>query len=195
LEEAERHLLKAVDFCERLNLGAMRAYGIFCLAETYFYRREYQESKDYYGKFIRLYEHNKFFRSLRNLTRLCLERAMVMNNEKDIDLESLYGYGAENKLKLIDGRLQRYIGEILLEIDDPSVSNSKNWIEKAIEADKCNGLMFELGMDYALYAELFKRKGNQTKAKENLSKAIDILKECGADGWVKKYDEELASLS
>jgi len=38
--------------------------------------------------------------------------------------------------------------------------------------------------DHALYAELFKRKGDQSKAKENLNKAIEILKECGADGWV-----------
>ena len=45
--------------------------------------------------------------------------------------------------------------------------------------------MFELGQDYALYAELFKRKGDQSKAKENLNKTIEIIKECGADGWVE----------
>lgn len=55
--------------------------------------------------------------------------------------------------------------------------------------------MFELGRDYALYAELLKRKGDQSKAKENLTEAIDILKECGADGWVKKAEKELALLS
>jgi predicted ATPase/class 3 adenylate cyclase len=195
LDEAERYLLKAVDFCERLNLGAMRAYGIFCLAETYFYKREHEKSKDYYDKFIRLYEHLRLFPSLTNLTKLCLERAMVMNNEKDIDLESLYGYGAGDKVKLIDGKMQRHIGEVLLKIDNQTVSNAKNWIKKAIEADKCNGVMFELGMDYALYAELFKRERDQTKARENLGKAIAIFKECGSDGWVKKAEEELAALS
>jgi hypothetical protein len=39
---------------------------------------------------------------------------------------------------------------------------------------------------YALYAELFKRKDDLSKARENLNKAIEILKECGADGWIKK---------
>jgi hypothetical protein len=29
-------------------------------------------------------------------------------------------------------------------------------------------------------------------AKEKLSKAIEIFKECGADGWVKRSEEELA---
>jgi hypothetical protein len=55
-------------------------------------------------------------------------------------------------------------------------------------------MMFLLGMDYALYAEFFKRKGDRLKAQENLGKAIDIFKECGADGWVEKAEKELAAL-
>jgi hypothetical protein len=55
--------------------------------------------------------------------------------------------------------------------------------------------MFNLGKDYALYADLFKRKGDRLKAQENLGKAIEILKECGADGWVEKYEKELVAIS
>jgi hypothetical protein len=55
--------------------------------------------------------------------------------------------------------------------------------------------MFHLGQDYALYAKLFKRKGDRLKARENLAKAIEILKECGADGWVVKAEKELARIS
>jgi len=55
-------------------------------------------------------------------------------------------------------------------------------------------MIFFLTQDYALYAELFKRKGDQSKAKENLNKAIKILTECGADGWIEKYEKELALL-
>lgn len=51
--------------------------------------------------------------------------------------------------------------------------------------------MFHLGRDYALYAEMFNRKDKKTKAKEYLNKAIEIFKECGADGWVDKYEKEL----
>jgi len=51
---------------------------------------------------------------------------------------------------------------------------------------------FVLGKDYALYAEWFKRKGDRLKVQENLGKAIEILLECGADGWVSKYEKELA---
>jgi len=42
---------------------------------------------------------------------------------------------------------------------------------------------------------LFKRKGDLPKAKENLNKAIEIFKKCGADGWVERYEKELDSIS
>jgi hypothetical protein len=55
-------------------------------------------------------------------------------------------------------------------------------------------MMFHLGKDYAVYSDLFKRRDDRSKARENLGKAIEILKECGADGWVEKYEKELARL-
>jgi hypothetical protein len=53
--------------------------------------------------------------------------------------------------------------------------------------------MFYLASDYVLSSELFKRKEDFPKVKENLTKAIEIFSECGADGWVEKYEKELAS--
>jgi len=56
-------------------------------------------------------------------------------------------------------------------------------------------MMWNLAQDYALYAKLYKRKNDPLKATEKLNVAIDIFKECGADGWVERYEKELASLS
>jgi hypothetical protein len=42
---------------------------------------------------------------------------------------------------------------------------------------------------------LFKRKGDRLKARENLGRAIEILKECGAYGWVEKCEKEMALIS
>ena len=55
-------------------------------------------------------------------------------------------------------------------------------------------MMLHLGKNYALYAYLLNRKDDRSKAKENLCKAIEIFKECGADGWVDKYEKELVQL-
>jgi hypothetical protein len=129
-----------------------------------------------------------------DLVKIGGSRSKVMNNEKDVDLESLYAHSRNNKIKVAEGWFQRYIGEILLNIDDQHTSEAEHWIQKAIEAHQMNGMMFYLGNDYALYADLFKRKGDKLKAQENLGKAIEILKECGADGWVEKYEKELSTL-
>ena len=54
--------------------------------------------------------------------------------------------------------------------------------------------MMSLGWDYASYAELLKRKGELTGAREKLNKAIEIYQECGAEGWLKKARQDLAEL-
>ena len=129
-----------------------------------------------------------------NVGKVGLVRSKILNKEKDIDLESLYVHSRNNKVRAFEGWIQRYIGQILLNVDDHHISESEHWIQKAIEADQRNRMMSHLGKDYALYAELFKRKGDGLKARENLGRAIEIFKECGADGWVAKYGKNCLSI-
>jgi class 3 adenylate cyclase/tetratricopeptide (TPR) repeat protein len=195
LIEAEGYLLKGNELCDKINFFIWSAFAHTHLAETYFQIREYEKSKVHYGKAISYLKQIGFGRSRANFARLGIARAKVMSNEKDIDLESLYGYVAQNNLKEFDGQLPRYVAEILLNIDDQHLAEAEDWAEKAIESDKQNDMNFRLGQDYVIYAEVFKRKGDQSKAKENLNQAITTFKECGADGWMEKYSKELASLS
>jgi flagellin-specific chaperone FliS len=118
----------------------------------------------------------------------------VLNNDQDINLDELLEYYENNQFRVFEGSNARSIGEILLNINDQHISQAEEWIKKGIETNKRNGMMWEIGRDYALYAELFIGKGDQSKARENLNRAIKIFKECGADGWVKKYEKELAAL-
>ncbi len=195
LNEAEEHLLEGIAISERINFSIIGSLGSFILGETYFDRREYQKSQDYHGKAISLLEQCGVWPSIMSSNRMALARARVMNDEKDIDLESIYKYEHENTMKLYDGIVARFISEILLHIDDQRMSEAEDWIKKAIEADKRNGTIWNLGRDYTHYAQLHKRKGDQLKAKEDLNKAREIYRECGADGWLKNAEEELASLS
>jgi hypothetical protein len=153
---------------------------------------DFLRSKEQYEKGSRAMEGSRLWPSIVGLEKVGSARSKVMNKEKDVNLESLYAFSRNNKIRVCEGWFQRYIGEILLNIDDQHISEAEHWIQKAIEADQRNGMMFHLGKDYALYAELFKRKGDRLKAQENLGKAIEIFKECGADGWVEKYEKELA---
>ena len=194
LEEAEKYLLKGLEFCERINFAVWDGAAQFHLGDTYYDIGNFQLSKEHYGKGILAFERNQLYPSWVEWGKVALTRSKVMNKEKDMNLESLYVHSKNNKVKAAEGCMSRNIGEILLNIDDQHLSESNHWIQKAIEADQRNRTMFHLGKDYALYADLFRRKGDRLKAQENLGKAIEILKECGADGWVEKYEKEVEKL-
>jgi tetratricopeptide (TPR) repeat protein len=194
LEEAEKYLLKGFEFCKRINFPAWDAIAQYHLGDIYFEIGNFQRSKEHYEEGAWAFERNRLFPSWVGFGKVASTRSKVMNKEKDVNLGSLYAHLRNNKVKAAEGCIQRYIGEILLNIDDQHISEAEHWVQKAIEADQRNRMMFLLGMDYALYAEFFKRKGDRLKAQENLGKAIDIFKECGADGWVEKAEKELAAL-
>jgi tetratricopeptide (TPR) repeat protein len=195
LEDAEKYLVKGLGFCERINYDSWNAVARIGLGKTYFEMGNFPRSKECYEKGSWILENIRIWPSGVGLGKVGLARSKVMNKEKDVDFESLYAYSRNNKMRANEGWIQRCIGEILLNIDDQHMPEAENWIQKAVEADQKNRTMFQLGKDYALYADLFKRKGDKLKAQENLGKAIEILKECGADGWVEKYEKELAKLS
>jgi len=194
LDQGKEYLVKGIAFSEKINYSTMSMLGSFWLGVTYFEQEEYSKSQYYYNKFISACEERKIFPSWINLGKIYLAGVKAMNNDKAINLNVLYEYTKRNKVKHFEGHMKRGIGEILLNINDQHISESEHWIQKAVEADQKNRKFFFLGDDYALYAEFFKRKGDRSKAQENLGKAIEIFKECGADGWVKKYEKEMALL-
>lgn len=50
-------------------------------------------------------------------------------------------------------------------------------------------------MDYACYANWFKKRGDIQGAKEQFTRAIDFFRECGADGWVSRTEKTLAEIA
>ena len=195
LKQAELYLLEGLGYCDQAKQFFWCALTSWCLGNLYFEQAKYRVSQNFHSKAISYLEDGGFLPSFINANRIASVRAKVMDNEKDIDLDQLYDYVKNNKLIYFDGLMSRHVTEILLNIDKQHVDDGKDWINKAIEADRKNGMMFHLARDYGLYAELFKRKGHLSKVKENLGKAISTFRDCGADGWVNKYEKKLAVLS
>jgi class 3 adenylate cyclase/tetratricopeptide (TPR) repeat protein len=195
IEEGIELLLRGNKLCERINYMGGNYMADITLGEAYFQRGEYKKSQWHFEKAKSMAENSKFYNSHINCCKIGITRAKVMNNEKEINVEQLYQYVHENKFILYDGLIRRYLAEILINIDGLHLAEAEDWIGKAIEADNRHGMMFNLGQDHALYAELFQRIGDQSKARENLNKSIEIFKGCGADGWVEKYEKDLAALS
>ena len=193
-EEAKKSLIKGLTICEKTAQLAWWAWTYGLLGDLYSDLGEYERAQGHYKKGINICKTTRFWPSWINMWEISIARAKVLNLSENINLGMVFQQYKNNKLKFCDGRNARHIGEILLNFGGSQISQAEDWINRAIETDKNNGTMFSLGQDYGLYAELFRRKGDRSEAKENLSKAINIFKECSCDGWVEKYEKELAEL-
>jgi len=128
-------------------------------------------------------------------TQSCVMRAKALRHDQDIELSELFACYENYKIKWCEGLTARNIGDVLLNMDNDHLSDAGVWFRKAIEADTKNGFRWQVAMDHACYADWFKKKGDIKGVKEQLTKAIDIFRECGADGWVEKYEKELVLIS
>ncbi|MFC1859733.1 AAA family ATPase, partial [Thermodesulfobacteriota bacterium] len=194
-KEAKEYLTMVKDLDERLNTGVFAGYANRVLGDTCVAMKEHEQSQIHYEK---AFSHFHIFRhgpSWLNNLKILITMAKVMNNEKDINLNEILQWYAESKNKVLEGSMLNCIGSILLNIDDQHIPEAKDWIKRSIETNQKYGMRWNLAQGYALYADFFKRKCEPSKTKENLNKAIEIFEECGADGWAKKYEKELATLS
>ncbi|MGD8762509.1 MAG: adenylate/guanylate cyclase domain-containing protein [Desulfobacteraceae bacterium] len=194
LDEAEDTFLQALSFCEKASQDGWGAAAAGFLGHVYFDLGEFEKAQDYYEKGISTLERIGIYPFMVNNWKVSIARSKVLNNEQDIKLSELFEYYENINVKAFKGWVARNVGEILLNIYDQPISEAEDWVKKAIEADKRYRTMWSLGRDYAIYSELFKRKGDLPKARESLMRAIEISRECGADGWVEKYEKEFAEL-
>jgi tetratricopeptide (TPR) repeat protein len=192
---AKEHLVTGINLAEKINYPFWIAANNHFLGDICFENRTFSEADSHYANATRAMRENRTMPSWVNLSTTASAKAKVMQNDKRFDFNSLAGYAAQCRLRILEGWTRRNLGEIFLNIDDQHFPEAQHWIEQAIEADERNGMRWHMARDVAVHAELFKRKGNKEKAKEQLGKAIDIYKECGADGWVTKAEEGLAKIS
>ena len=190
LKEASEYLSKGAECCEKIDAFTTNSITQWNLGDIHFENKKYEDSAYCFRKALESAKSVNLYPCHQSMLRIALAMAEIMEIDKRMDLELLREYANGIKTELNEGWAARYMAEILLNSDNGSISEAETWINKAIKADKRNGMMFSLGKDYTLCAELFQRKGNIPKAKENLNKAIEIFKECGADGWVEKYEKE-----
>ena len=169
-DEAEQSLLQALSFCGKSADFGWGTWPYGFLGHVYSEMGEYERAQDYYKEGISTLIVVRLYPFWVNMWKISIARAKVLNNDKDITLSEAFEYYENIHVKAAKGWTARYIGEVLLNIDDQHISETEDWVTKAIETDKKNNTMWSLGGDYALYAELFKRKENLPKAKENLTR-------------------------
>ena len=194
LEKAKEYLLKGADLAEKINLLTFEQWAHSALGYVFFDMGKYKVSEKHFERAMYLSQYSPS-PSYVNAYKIALMMTQVMDNDKDIGINEIFKCHEDSKLKVVKALMVGCISEILLNLDDQHISEAEDWIKRSIEDHKKYGMMWHLAKDYTLYAEWHKRKRDLSKAKETLSKAIEIFKECGADGWVERYEKELALLS
>jgi len=192
--EAENYLLKGMAFCEKASHFVWAAWTAFHLGNLYCERGDYKNARDYFTKCIFFLKKGNMASSWSRSVKIYVAKTKLSQNHVNIDLTLLCNCAYKNKWKIIDGWASRFLCEILMDMNDEHKSGAEDWIKRAIKLDGERGLRWNLAMDHTVYSDLFKKSGDIVKAKENLNKAIDIFKECGADGWVEKYEKKLTEL-
>jgi hypothetical protein len=91
--------------------------------------------------------------------------AKVMNNEIEINLDEIFRWYKDIKLKFCEASVLNFIGSILLNIDDQHISEAEDWIKRSIETNQKYGMRWNLAQAYALYSKFYKRKGDPSKGK------------------------------
>jgi tetratricopeptide (TPR) repeat protein len=198
LDEAEKYLLESLVYHEKSSQAFWGAYASGNLGWSYLDMGNYDKAKEYQKRCIKILADARFFPSWLNVHRLFLAKAKILSHDPDIDLNELNNLIAsheENRFEVCESIGTRCIGEIYLHIDDQHMVEAEAYIKRAIEANTKYNTKWELARDHELYADWFKKNGDIPKAKEQLTKAIDLFKECGADGWVTRTERELASLT
>jgi tetratricopeptide (TPR) repeat protein len=193
-DKAESSLTEGLALSEKTSVLMVASLAAFFFGNICCEKGDLKKAKGYYKKAIFPLKNGGINPSWVRLFKICTAKINLRENGTGIDINTLYNYSHTNKIKVWDGWFSRLIAEILMNMEGKYKSEAEDWIKGAIELDENRGLRWNLAKDYAVYSELFKKNGDSVKAKENINKAIGIFKECGADGWVEKYEKELAAL-
>ena len=194
-DEAKTHLLEWASSYDKSTPMVFVAIAYMSLGAIHIGLRKYDDAVNYYQKIIQIMENNSYMPSVIRYFRSCLMQAKVLRHDQDIELSEIFTCYQNHKVLWCKGCTARNIGDVLLHIDNDHLADAEVWFQKAIETDTGNGMRWELAQDHAGYTDWFKKKGDIQGAKEQLTKAIDLFRDCGADGWVEKYEKELALIS
>jgi hypothetical protein len=97
-------------------------------------------------------------------------------------------------LNLIKGQLYYLISQVLITHYPNQVDDAETLLIHAITNNENYGIRFNIAQCYAALSELHYKKGDDVSAKHHLNRAIEIMQECGADGWVERYRKSLAEI-
>jgi tetratricopeptide (TPR) repeat protein len=194
LDEAKETLREGLALGEQVPQPAWEAQMWFALGNSHGDLGEHREALDCYERGAATLEAGRLLPSFVHILRLCAARATARAGVREIDLNALPERLKSNKLRLWNGFMAHDIAEAHLHAPQGSLAVAEDWVRHAIDADTAAELPWFLARDLALYAELCRRREDQTGAEAHLRRAIALYDECGADGHRERTERALGSL-
>jgi len=192
--EAHRFLSDAIDFSLKANHLALMGWVELWLAYIHFYSQRHTMAILFFKRAIATWKNTNQLQQWLPYLKISLERAIITDGGFPATGFDPMICRQENKNKMVTGIIDATIAGILINTDQAFIPKAESLVQSAIAADQRNNTKWCLGQDYAVYAEVCRTKGDHAGVKENLCKAAEIFRECGADGWVEFYENRLAAL-
>jgi tetratricopeptide (TPR) repeat protein len=190
-EIAFRFLPASIELCRKSGHAFWKGYAEYWLASTYYYSRKYKEAQIHFRAALATFKDADVWPSMRILLHLNLQMAIAADGGVTDRWLLSAQYRQKNKAKVNEGMLYAIVAQILVISDPARMAEAETLLMSAIDADERNGTRWSLAQDYAGLGELYRQKGDRPGALKHLNRSIEIMEECGADGWVERYRSTL----
>ena len=127
------------------------------------------------------------------LGRILVKQEPAIIHKTIISIREMIDLHEEHKYMINIAFGYYMLGEIYA--DNGQIEEAMTKLKIAEEMYEERGIHYYVARIHAIYANLYKKEGNNSKAKESLNKSIEILSDIKADGWVEKYEKELDAIS
>jgi len=150
-------------------------YGLGCL---YAVKGEYERSIEYFEEVEKLSDEFGAYKNFAVMAEVYKAYSYLHSGNLENAFQCL-ATSFESATPHLKSIIYRFYGEAYSLKTPPDYDKAQSNFEKSIEICERLGMKIELGRAYAGYGKTLKHKGETEKAREYLSKAINLFKECG----------------
>jgi len=179
VEKAKELLERGLELAQRVdNIGGI-IVNFYGLGYLYAVKREYERSIEYCEETKKLSDEFGSYKTFAAMAEIYKASSYLHSGDLENAFQCL-ATSFELAPPAFKGIVYRFYGEAYSLKSPPEYDKAQSNFEKSIEICERLGMKLELGRAYASYGKTLKQKGEPEKAREYLSKAINLFKQCGA---------------
>jgi class 3 adenylate cyclase/tetratricopeptide (TPR) repeat protein len=192
--EAIRFLKEAIKLNRKSGNDIWKGWADFWLAQNFYHSGKYKEAQHYFRETILTFKNRKDISvPWESFHKLCLQKADMASGEAVRNFCPAF-YRSQKVSPWIEGLYLATIARTLILSGQDRWAEAESLLNDAIATDERYGTRWSLGQDHAALSELHQKKGDHASARHHLKRAIEIMQECGADGWVERYQKTLSEI-